>query len=317
MGRIVTNKYINNPVVARQDFYEDINVSNDSERTRIARGRIILAPGLNSSGYIDTNTTVIWGINNNDQPIILAQSLNVELPSEIAQAIASAISGAIDKVEDYADSEIERKIDEFSLLVISSADTMYSKLKGYIDTLSSNTETITNEINGRIDELSAYTMNLKFSDHFMLTEDEYRMLTLSEGKMLPVDAEEFFVSRETRELNDLHIGDVIKYNEDIYYCIYDEKGGGEESGNTPTFSGSTMEIFYDVLPQDHTIILDNSATISGNTMEFSNGGGSETKISDGAIKDDTVHTDEDSEHTLVLGDNYTYDEEENNTFIIN
>lgn len=315
MGRIVTNKYINNPVVVRQDFYGDINVSNDSERTRIARGRIILAPGFNSSGYIDTNTTVIWGINNNDQPIILAQSLNVELPSEIAQAIASAISGAIDEVEDYADSEIERKIDEFSLLVISSADTMYSELKGYIDTLSSSTETITNEINGRIDELSAYTMNLKFSDHFMLTEDEYRMLSMM-GE-LTVDADEYFVSKTTRELNDLNIGDVIEYNDEIYYCIYDENGGGGESGNTPMFSGSTMEIFYDVLPEDHTIILDDSATISGNTIEFSNGGGSEIEIIDGAIEDDSVHTDEGSEHTLVLGDNYTYDDKENNTFIIN
>ena len=149
----------------------------------------------------------------------------------------------------------------------------------------------------------------------MLTEDEYRMLSML-GE-LTVDSDEEFVSRETRELNDLNIGDIIKYSEDIYYCIYDENGGGGESGNTPMFSGSTMEIFYDVLPEDHTIILDDSAIISGNTMEFSNGGWSETEISDGVIEDDSVHTDEDSEHTLVLGDNYTYDDEENNTFIIN
>lgn len=307
MGRIVTNKYKNGDIVTKQDFYNGIVVDDLAEKKRIAMGRIILTVG--------NGTESIWILNENDVPKIVAQSLDVEIPAEIREYISEKVSEMGDEVKEYADEAIAESMETFLQLVVSSADTMYSELKGYIDTLSSSTETVASEINSRIDELSAYTMNLKFSDHFMLTEDEYRMLSML-GE-LTVDADEEFVSRETRELNDLHIGDVIKYSEEIYYCIYDENGGGGESGNTPMFSGSTMEIFYDVLPEDHTIILDDSATISGNTMEFSNGGGSDTEISDGAIKDDSVHTDEDNEHTLVLGDNYTYDDEENNTFIIN
>lgn len=307
MGRIVTNKYKNGDIVTKQDFYNGIVVDDLAEKKRIAMGRIILTVG--------NGTESIWILNENDVPKIVAQSLDVEIPAEIREYISEKVSEMGDEVKEYADEAIAESMETFLQLVVSSADTMYSELKGYIDTLSSSTETVASEINSRIDELSAYTMNLKFSDHFMLTEDEYRMLSML-GE-LTVDADEEFVSRETRELNDLHIGDVIKYSEEIYYCIYDENGGGGESGNTPMFSGSTMEIFYDVLPEDHTIILDDSATISGNTMEFSNGGGSKTEINDGAIEDDSVHTDEDSEHTLVLGDNYTYDDEENNTFIIN
>lgn len=307
MGRIVTNKYKNGDIVTKQDFYNGIVVDDLAEKKRIAMGRIILTVG--------NGTESIWILNENDVPKIVAQSLDVEIPAEIREYISEKVSEMGDEVKEYADEAIAESMETFLQLVVSSADTMYSELKGYIDTLSSSTETVASEINSRIDELSAYTMNLKFSDHFMLTEDEYRMLSML-GE-LTVDADEEFVSRETRELNDLHIGDVVKYSEEIYYCIYDENGGGGESGNTPMFSGSTMEIFYDVLPEDHTIILDVSATISGNTMEFSNGGGSKTEINDGAIEDDSVHTDEDSEHTLVLGDNYTYDDEENNTFIIN
>lgn len=307
MGRIVTNKYKNGDIVTKQDFYNGIVVDDLAEKKRIAMGRIILTVG--------NGTESIWILNENDVPKIVAQSLDVEIPAEIREYISEKVSEMGDEVKEYADEAIAESMETFLQLVVSSADTMYSELKGYIDTLSSSTETVASEINSRIDELSAYTMNLKFSDHFMLTEDEYRMLSML-GE-LTVDADEEFVSRETRELNDLHIGDVVKYSEEIYYCIYDENGGGGESGNTPMFSGSTMEIFYDVLPEDHTIILDDSATISGNTMEFSNGGGSKTEINDGAIEDDSVHTDEDSEHTLVLGDNYTYDDEENNTFIIN
>ena len=307
MGRIVTNKYKNGDIVTKQDFYNGIVVDDLAEKKRIAMGRIILTVG--------TGTESIWILNENDVPKIVAQSLDVEIPAEIREYISEKVSEMGDEVKEYADEAIAESMETFLQLVVSSADTMYSELKGYIDTLSSSTETVASEINSRIDELSAYTMNLKFSDHFMLTEDEYRMLSML-GE-LTVDSDEEFVSRETRELNDLNIGDIIKYSEDIYYCIYDENGGGGESGNTPMFSGSTMEIFYDVLPEDHTIILDDSAIISGNTMEFSNGGWSETEISDGVIEDDSVHTDEDSEHTLVLGDNYTYDDEENNTFIIN
>lgn len=307
MGRIVTNKYKNGDIVTKQDFYNGIVVDDLAEKKRIAMGRIILTVG--------NGTESIWILNENDVPKIVAQSLDVEIPAEIREYISEKVSEMGDEVKEYADEAIAESMETFLQLVVSSADTMYSELKGYIDTLSSSTETVASEINSRIDELSAYTMNLKFSDHFMLTEDEYRMLSML-GE-LTVDSDEEFVSRETRELNDLNIGDIIKYSEDIYYCIYDENGGGGESGNTPMFSGSTMEIFYDVLPEDHTIILDDSAIISGNTMEFSNGGWSETEISDGVIEDDSVHTDEDSEHTLVLGDNYTYDDEENNTFIIN
>lgn len=324
MGRIVTNKYSDNPVVVRQAFYDDINVGDYSERSRIARGRIILSPGFDLSGNVDTETTAIWGINKNDEPVVLAQSLNVELPSEITQAISNAVSSAIEEVENYADREIGRKLDEFSILVISSADTMYNTIKGYIDTLSASTESITSEIDTRLtseiatererlDILSAYTMNLKLSDHFMLTDDEYRMLSFL-GELV-VDDEGEFVSKTTRELNDLNFGDVIIYNDEIYYCIYDENGGGGESGSTPTISGTTMEIQYIV--SGGTIILDDYVIVDGHTLIFPDDGhSSSAEISGNTIEDDAVYIDSEDEHTLVLGENYEYDEE-NNTFIIN
>lgn len=325
MGRIVTNKYSNNPIVVKQDFYNDINVSSDSEKSRIARGRIILSPGLDTSGNVDTNTTVIWGINEHDEPVVLGQSLNIELPPEITQAISNAISNTIEEVEDYADREIERKIEEFSILVISSADTMYNELKGYIDNLSAGTESITNEIDGRltneivtererIDELSAYTMNLKLSDHFMITDDEYRMLSV----LGVLDGDN--ISNLTYDLNGLERGSIIYYNDEIYYCIYDENGGGGgggDTGSTPTITGTTLEIQYII--SGGTIILDESVTIEDHTVILPIGGGDQggdAEVNGNTIEDDSVYIDSEDEHTLVLGNNYTYDEE-NNTIIIN
>lgn len=307
MGRIITNKYKTNDIVTRQDFYNGIAVEDPVEKKRIAMGRIILT--------VKDGKESIWILNEHDVPKLVAEPTSVEVPANIREYIAEQVSEMGEEVKEYADESIAESLEEFSQLVISSADTMYNELKGYIDTLSSNTESIATEINGRIDELSAYTMNLKFSDHFMLTDDEYRMLSIL-GELL-VDEEEEFVSKETRELNDLHIGDIITYSDDIYYCIYDASGGGGESGVTPTISGSTMEIPYPI--SGSTIILDDNVTVSGHTLEFINGGGGgggSTEISGSTIEDNSVYIDPEDEHAMVLGDNYEYDEE-NKTFIIN
>ena len=316
MSRIVTNKHLNGRDPVTQDFYSGINVDSYEERKRIAMGRVILTIGQGQEA--------IWMLNENNLPRLVAQPIDVEIPPEIREYISSAITSTIEVVEDYADAVVVNKINEFSMLVVSSADTMYNALMGYINTLSASTEFVTNEIDSRltneikgersrIDELSAYTMNLKLSDHFMLTDDEYRMLSFL-GELV-VDDEGEFVSKTTRELNDLNFGDVIIYNDEIYYCIYDENGGGGESGSTPTISGTTMEIQYIV--SGGTIILDDYVIVDGHTLIFPDDGHSgSAEISGSTIEDDAVYIDSENEHTLVLGENYEYDEE-NNTFIIN
>jgi hypothetical protein len=221
--------------------------------------------------------------------------------------------------------EINNAMDEFLQLVISSADTMYNTLKGYIDTLSASTESIATEIDGRltneivtererIDELSAYTMNLKLSDHFMITDDEYRMLSV----LGVLDGDN--ISNLTYDLNGLEQGSIIYYNDEIYYCIYDENGGGGgggDTGSTPTITGTTLEIQYII--SGGTIILDESVTIEDHTVILPIGGGDQggdAEVNGNTIEDDSVYIDSEDEHTLVLGNNYTYDEE-NNTIIIN
>lgn len=306
MSRIVTNKHLNGRDPIAQDFYNGINVEDIEEKKRIAMGRIILTIGQGSES--------IWILNENNLPRLVAQPNDVEIPADIREYIASALTNTVGIIEEYVDNVVVNKIDEFSMLVISSADTMYDNIMEYINTLSASTELAFNEIaseRSRIDELSAYTMNLKFSDHFMLTDYEYRMLSFL-GELV-VDEEGEFVSKTTRELNDLNFGDVIKYDAEIYYCIYEEDGG--ESGSTPTISGTTMEIQYVI--SGNTIILDDYVTIEDHMLIFSDGGQSgSAEISGNTIEDDSVYFDYEDEHTLILGINYEYDEE-NNTIIIN
>lgn len=317
MGRIVTNKYKNGDIVTTQDFYNGIAIDDVAERKRVAMGRIILTVGRGKES--------IWILNEDNVPKIVAQALDVEIPAEIREYIALAISNAITEVEEYADNAVNNAMDEFLQLVISSADTMYNTLKGYIDTLSASTESIATEIDGRltneivtergrIDELSAYTMNLKLSDHFMITDDEYRMLSV----LGVLDGDN--ISNLTYDLNGLERGSIIYYNDEIYYCIYDENGGGGgggDTGSTPTITGTTLEIQYII--SGGTIILDESVTIEDHTVILPNGGGDQggdAEVNGNTIEDDSVYIDSEDEHTLVLGNNYTYDEE-NNTIIIN
>lgn len=236
MGRIVTNKHIGSDNVTTLDFYEGINVENPEERKRIAMGRIILT---NREGYES-----IWILNENDVPKLVAEPSTTEVPAFIREYIASAMTVA----ERYADSAIESGIADYNILVVDSADTMYNELNEYIGNVQSG-----------LSELSAYTMNLKFSDHFMLTEGEYTKLKIL-GEIVVDGAYEGF-SYETCRLNDLNIGDVVKYSDKIYYCTYNSGGGG----GSVEISGTTMIV--DALQIDgSTLILNDTLTIDNNTI---------------------------------------------------
>lgn len=286
MSRVVTNKYINGDVVTRQDFYEGINVENPEERRRIAKGRIILT--------LNDGRESIWILNDNDIPKLVAQPASAEIPANILEYIASAMTVA----NEYADNAVENGISEYNTIVIESADTMYNELKGYID-----------DVQSELYELSAYTMNLKFSDHFMLTEGEYiRLKTIGE---LVVDGTEESVSSETCRLNDLSIGDIVKYSTEIYYCIYENGGGG--GGTEPTISGSTIIVEYEI--SGTTVILDDLVTVDeeNHTLIFNGGGGgSDVDISGTTVDIDSLTID--NEHTMILNDDLTI---ENNTITIN
>lgn len=286
MSRVVTNKYINGDVVTRQDFYEGINVENPEERRRIAKGRIILT--------LNDGRESIWILNDNDIPKLVAQPASTEIPANILEYIASAMTVA----NEYADNAVENGISEYNTIVIESADTMYNELKGYID-----------DVQSELYELSAYTMNLKFSDHFMLTEGEYiRLKTIGE---LVVDGTEESVSSETCRLNDLSIGDIVKYSTEIYYCIYENGGGG--GGTEPIISGSTIIVEYEI--SGTTVILDDLVTVDeeNHTLIFnSGGGGSDVDISGTTVDIDSLTIDD--EHTMILNDDLTI---ENNTITIN
>ena len=286
MSRVVTNKYINGDVVTRQDFYEGINVENPEEKRRIAKGRIILT--------LNDGRESIWILNDNDIPKLVAQPASAEIPANILEYIASAMTVA----NEYADNAVENGISEYNTIVIESADTMYNELKGYID-----------DVQSELYELSAYTMNLKFSDHFMLTEGEYiRLKTIGE---LVVDGTEESVSSETCRLNDLSIGDIVKYSTEIYYCIYENGGGG--GGTEPIISGSTIIVEYEI--SGTTVILDDLVTVDeeNHTLIFnSGGGGSDVDISGTTVDIDSLTIDD--EHTMILNDDLTI---ENNTITIN
>lgn len=287
MGRIVTNKYINGDIVTTSDFYDGIVIENQEERKRIAMGRIILT---NKNGFES-----IWILNENDEPKCVAQSSSAAIPSYIIEYITSAMTAT----KEYADSAIENGIAEYNALVVESGDTIYDELNGYIS-----------DVESRLEELSAYTMSMKFSDHFMITESEYIKLKTS-GEIV-VDGSFSGFSSETCRLNGLHIGDIVKYSRSIYYCIYND-GYTPTSGTTPTISGSTIEIQYEI--SGTTIILDDLVTISGTTLIFNEGSsGGDVVISGNTIDISSLSIDDGT--TLVLNDNLTIDEE-NNTITIN
>lgn len=301
MGRIVTNKYKTNDIVTRQDFYNGIAVEDPVEKKRIAMGRIILT--------VKEGNESMWILNEHDVPKLVAEPTSVEVPANIREYIAEKVSEMGEEVKEYSNEFITESFTDFSQLVISSADTMYNELKGYIDTLSSTTESVANEINGRIDELSAYTMTMKSSDHFMITDIEYRMLSMI-GEL---DGSN--ISNETYDLNGLARGSTVYYSDEIYYCIYEDSGGSEdESGSTIVVSGNTIEIQYVI--SGSTVILDDYATIEDeHTLVFLDGGGSGGNSDiDGSVFE-IGSLDIEDEHTIILSGNYEIDE--NNTLVIN
>ena len=210
----------------------------------------------------------------------------------------SASGGIPGDVYDYVDLKTEESL---------------SSAKTYTDLTKEDLIDIINEQRQLIEELSAYTMNLKVTDHFMLNETEYFELS-SSGSCE--------ISNETADLNGLSHGTVITYKDEIYYCIY-EASGEDESGTTPTITGSTMEIFYDVLPEEHMIILDNYVEISsGHTLVFNESGGQggdgNVEIDDNnkTIEDNSSYISPEDEHMIILSNNYVYNEENNEMIIM-
>jgi hypothetical protein len=205
----------------------------------------------------------------------------------------SASGGIPGDVYDYVDLKTEESL---------------SSAKTYTDLTKEDLIDIINEQRQLIEELSAYTMNLNVTDHFMLNETEYFELS-SSGSCE--------ISNETADLNGLSHGTVITYKDEIYYCIY-EASGEDESGTTPTITGSTMEIPYDI--SDNIIILDNYAIISGNTLVFSEGGGQggdgDSEINGNTIEDNSSYISTEDEHMVILSNNYVYNEENNEMIIM-
>lgn len=248
MGRIVTNKHINGDIVSALDFYDGINVENPEEKKRIAMGRIILT---NREGFES-----IWILNENDVPKLVAEPVTTEIPSYIREYIAEAMTTA----ERYADAAIETGIENYNLLVIDSADTMYNELTNYVNSVQQGLNEHINVVETNLEELSAYTMNLKFSDHFMLTESEYLKLKIL-GEIVVDGAYEGF-SRETCRLNELNIGDVVTYSDKIYYCTYDNGGGG---GGDIEIEGTTMDV-GSLQIEGTTLVLSDDLIIDNNTV---------------------------------------------------
>ena len=110
----------------------------------------------------------------------------------------------------------------------------------------------------------------------------------------------------------------IEYNEDVYYCIPED---GYTPGPTPPpvsgdssveISGTVMTVDFDII-DDHTLVVDVTVMISGNTLV----------IIEGSHDDDD---DEVIDNTFVIGDETTIDDHtlslsnsdiiENNTLII-
>ena len=368
MGRIVTNKYVSTNQITNRDFFEGINISSDScmDLLDIARGRIIIS---NEPGHEAIFVLSKDGM----KPIMVAQNPESEIPANIL-------------------NYLNEKISEFETRVINSGDTIYNTLINYISEICGMTESRISEIcgmtesriseisgnvenrlsefgeemsdnfndqNARIDALSSYTMNLKITDHFMLTEDEYFELSNKYGEKKLVLTNE----TSTYWLNGLKIGDVVYYNPDIYYCIYEDDGAhheypvpviypdgtmeitdvysieGEhvlvlenvniiedghvveimenESGgddDTPTISGHEMTIMYDILPEEHAIVIDGVELGDENhTIILIESSGDDSEINDNVFSVGTLSIEE-SSNSIVLSENYSV---ENNIVTIN
>ncbi len=382
MGRIVTNKYVSTNQITNRDFFEGINISSDScmDLLDIARGRIIIS---NEPGHEAIFVLSKDGM----KPIMVAQNPESEIPANIL-------------------NYLNEKISEFETRVINSGDTIYNTLINYISEICGMTESRISEIcgmtesriseicgmtesriseisgnvenrlsefgeemsdnfndqNARIDALSSYTMNLKITDHFMLTEDEYFELSNEYGEKKLVLTNE----TSTYWLNGLKIGDVVYYNPDIYYCIYEDDGahheyptpiisdgvfeltegysiedeedgahtlvlgnvsisdhiveilesggGGGEDEDDTTISGHEMTIKYDILPDEHAIVIDGVELGDGNhTIILIESGGGDSEIEDNVFSDGTLDIEE-SSNSIVLNGNYSI---ENNTVTIN
>lgn len=280
MGRIVTNKYVSTNQITNRDFFEGINISSDScmDLLDIARGRIIIS---NEPGHEAIFVLSKDGM----KPIMVAQNPESEIPANIL-------------------NYLNEKISEFETRVINSGDTIYNTLINYISEICGMTESRISEISGnvenrlsefgeemsdnfndqnaRIDALSSYTMNLKITDHFMLTEDEYFELSNEYGEKKLVLTNE----TSTYWLNGLKIGDVVYYNPDIYYCIYEDDGSHHEYP-TPIISGNTFDLngAYSIVEGEeegaYTLVFENVNVIdSGHTIEIleSESGGDDENV---------------------------------------
>lgn len=284
MGRIVTNKYVSTNQITNRDFFDGINIESNNcfDLLDIARGRIIIS---NEPGH----EAIFVLSKDGNRPIMVAQNPESEIPANIINYLNS-------------------KISEFETRVINSGDTMYNTLVNYIYEICGTTESRLNEVsnlvenqleeisgavsnrlsefddemsdnfneqNAKIEALSSYTMNLKITDHFMLTEDEYFVLSNEYGERKLVITNE----TPTYKLNGLKIGDVVYYNPDIYYCIYEDDGSHQDYPTPEIDENGVMDItnVYNI-EGEHVLILENVNIIDdGHVIEIieSESGGDE------------------------------------------
>ena len=318
MGRIVTNKYVSTNQITNRDFFEGIKISSDScmDLLDIARGRIIIS---NEPGHEAIFVLSKDGM----KPIMVAQNPESEIPANIL-------------------NYLNEKISEFETRVINSGDTIYNTLINYISEICGMTESRISEIcgmtesrisemsgnvenrlsefgeemsdnfndqNARIDALSSYTMNLKITDHFMLTEDEYFELSNEYGEKKLVLTNE----TSTYWLNGLKAGDVVYYNPDIYYCIYEDDGSHHEYP-TPIISGDTFDLngAYSIVEGEeegaYTLVFENVNVIDGgHTIEIleSESGGDDENVptisgNEMTITYDIIPGEQPGEHVIVI-----------------
>lgn len=287
MARIVTNKYVSTNQITNRDFFDGINLASDScmEMLDIARGRIIIS---NEPGHEAIFVLSQDGM----RPIMVAQNPESEIPANIL-------------------NYLNEKISEFETRVINSGDTIYNTLIEYITEISGTTNSRLsefddemsdnfNEQNAKIEALSSYTMNLKITDHFMLTEDEYFELSNEYG------AKKLVLTNETSTywLNGLKVGDVVYYNPDIYYCIYEDDGAHHEYPVPVIYPDGTMDI-TDVysIEDEHTIVLENVNIIKdGHVVEIieSESGGDEGKASISGTEMTITYDVFPDEHAIVF-----------------
>lgn len=312
MARIVTNKYVSTNQITNRDFFDGINLASDScmDMLDIARGRIIIS---NEPGH----EAIFILSKDGMKPIMVAQNPESEIPANIL-------------------NYLNEKISEFETRVINSGDTIYNELINYISEICGTTESRLSEISGnvenrlsefgeemsnnfndqnaRIDALSSYTMNLKITDHFMLTEDEYFELSNEYG------AKQLVLTNETPTywLNGLNIGDVVYYNPDIYYCIYEDDGAHHEYPVPVIYPDGTMDI-TDVysIEDEHTMVLENVNIIEdGHVVEIieSESGSDEGKASISGTEMTITYDVLPDEHAIVF-DNVELGDE-NHTIIL-